>query len=281
MRLFIIVKKIIYMIIDNLNKTNVSRYLGIVIIITLVLFSCSKDEDTFNCVPISVPDTYEYPVKPGTQEWIDLIARDARVKVCLIPKEILISMTTEGLLETLLNYPFILDYRGFEKMQDGFNMLKVENNGFSELYNRENLFQVIYDRYSSMSLNCNDIYPPIFLERAVPTSLAFSTLEMFIVQDEFLNMLDNEKRIGIFISAYDKHKMKIRNKLLESEKQVSAAILGRIMYKSKFKPFIDECCKINFLKFYIDNIPTYRPADILPVEIIEKYAEDFYYTIFN
>lgn len=29
-----------------------------------ILFSCSKD-DSINCVPISFPDAYEYPIKSG------------------------------------------------------------------------------------------------------------------------------------------------------------------------------------------------------------------------
>lgn len=248
------------------------------IIISLIILSCSKEDP--ECISFSFQDTYTYPVKPGTQEWIDLLSRDDRVQACLIPQEILMSMSTEGLLETFLNYPFILDYGGFEKMQNGFNMLKSENYGFGELYNRENIYQVIYDRYSSMSLNCKDIYPPVFLGRAAPTSLAFSTFEMFVAQDEFLNKLTEEERINIFILIFDKHKIKIKNQFLESEKQVSAAILGRIMYKSGFKPFTDECNTNEFIKFFIDYIPTFRPVDVTPMGTIENYAEDFYISIY-
>jgi hypothetical protein len=255
-------------------------FIKILSISVLILnLACSKETPT--CISVSYPDHYEYPLKPGSQEWIDLGSRNNRALACLIPQDIIMSMSTEGLLETLLNYPFILDFRAFDKMQNGFNMLKSENYGFNELYNRENIYQVFYDGYNSMSLNCEDIYPPIFLGRAAPTSLALSIYEMFIAQEDFLNSLNEETRIKIFILIYHKHLSKIKNKYLESEKQISAAILGRIMYKSNYKPFIDECNNNDFIKIFIDSVPTTRPVDIFPVETIENYAEEFYSNIFH
>ncbi len=53
------------------------------------------------------------------------------------------------------------DYNAFNFLQDGFNRIKNENNGFIELFKRDDLFKIITDRYKLMSLNCKDeIYPP-------------------------------------------------------------------------------------------------------------------------
>lgn len=261
-----------YRVIENV-------YLGIIILIIMVVFSCSKDEDNTKCFSFSYPDIYEYPVKPGTQEWIDLGSRPARVQACMIPQDIMEAISTEGLLESLLNYPFITDYGFWEKFQVAFNQLKSENIAFTELYKRQDIFPAIYDRYKLMSLNCEDIYPPFIEGVSTPVSLSFTTFELFIFQDEFLEKLDQDKVIKIFKLSYEKLQLKIFHKYNEIERLVSAAILGKIMYKVEFKPFIDECNNNNFIEFFIENIPIYRPSEIKPIEIITKYAGYYYSTI--
>ena len=268
------------MILGRLNRDNNNGYRDInkTIIISIfftVLLSCSKD-DTINCVSFSFPDDYKYPVIPGTQEWIDLESRPARAQACIIPQEILESISTGGLLESLLNYPFIMDYGYWDKFQSGFNQLKSENIGFTELYQREDIYQVLYDRYKLMSLNCEDIYPPFIGGISTPVPISFTTIELFIFQDEFLGKLNQNKVIEVFKLTYEKLQLKIDHEYFEIEKLVSAAILGKIMHWEKFKPFMDECSNNEFIEFFIESIPNFSPAEINPAEIITKYAGDFY-----
>jgi len=65
----------------------------------------------------------------------------------MIPLEILETISTGDLFESLLSYPFIIDYGAWGKMQVGFEKLKSENRGFAELYSREDLFQIICNWY--------------------------------------------------------------------------------------------------------------------------------------
>ena len=241
----------------------------------VILFSCSKDY-SFICNPLTFPDAYEYPIKPGTEEWVQLVSRDARAQACTIPQEILETISTGGLFESLLNYPFILDYGAWEKMQVGFEKLKTENKGFTELYSREDLFQIIYDWYSPMSLECKDwIYRP----NNAPVVIELEIIEMFIFQNEFLDSLNHDRVIEIFKLIFNKLQSRIDNRSLESEKWVSAAILGKIMFRSEFNPFVNKCLNNDYLKFFIEYIPTFRPVDLSPTEIIENYANDFYNSI--
>ncbi len=233
-----------------------------------VLLSCSKD-DSLSCVPPTFTDAYEYPIKPGTDEWIKLESRDARAQACMIPQEILETISTGGLFESLLSYPFIMDYRAWDEFQKGFEKLKSENEGFAELFSREDLYQIISNWYGSISSECKElIYRPI----KAPVGVELEIIEMFIFQNEFLDSLDHNREIEIFRLVFNK----LSQRSLEGEKFIASAILGKIMFKSGFTPFVNECEKEDFLKFFIEYIPYYRPVDLSPTEIIEKYARDFY-----
>lgn len=254
-----------------------AKFLKDAVIITaasllIILFSCSKENST-DCVSNSFPDTYDYPIKPGTEEWINLGSRDKRVEANMIPKDILETISTGGLFESLLSYPYILDYRAWEKSQIGFEKLKSENNGFEQLYSRVDLFPIIYKWYESLSVDCKEwIYHP----SNAPIGVELGIIEMFIFQDEFLDNLNQDQIIDIYRLIFNKLQSKIDHGYPDGEKTISAAILGKIMYKENFKPFIDECHNNDFIQFFWVTIPVYRPIDINPIEIITKYAEEFY-----
>lgn len=255
------------------------RRLEIISLIIILLVACSRNEPGIqqgNCKPFYYSDTYQYPVLPGTDEWKKLNSLAEKVAVCQIPYQKLKSISTEGLLETLLSYPLIIDYVAFDEMQVGFNRIKTENNGFAELYERKNVYDVIYERYNLMSFDCEkNIYPPKTGDQYAPIGIAAQTLEFFIYQNDFLGKLEKDKKIAIFHLIYNKHIQKTEDKFANFGKLVSAAIMGKIMYGLNYKPFVDNCQKVKFIPFFIENIPTYRPSDVNPINIIEQYAKDF------
>ena len=92
-------------------------------------FADSSDDKT-----ITTP--YDYPVVPKTQEWKNLNSRDEKAEVCDIPVSILNNMTTEALVETVMNYPLLVDIAAWDTPQEGFNALYESFNGLQELTKR-------------------------------------------------------------------------------------------------------------------------------------------------
>ena len=254
--------------------TRLSKYF---LIFTLTV-SCSVEEvQQDDCIPFDIPDTFEYPIRPGSEEWSRLGSLAEKVQVCQIPEQTLESISTEGLLETLLNYPLILDYGAFNDMQMGFERIISENNGFKEFYSREDLFSVISDRYELMYLTCDeDIYPPFVIGKAAPTGIAFQTYELFIFQDEFLHNCDHDEISEIFGLIYEKLKIKIELGYSSSNKVVSSAILVKIMYESDFKPFVDICSENEFIGYLVNHLPGLGIMDNSIIPTILEYAEEFY-----
>ena len=52
----------------------------------------------------SVAAPYQFPVQPGTPEWVEMSA-NARRDACRLPAGLAERMTSEALLETALDYP--------------------------------------------------------------------------------------------------------------------------------------------------------------------------------
>ena len=50
---------------------------------------------------------YDFPIKPGTGEWKKLKSGDEMVDASKIPDSVLISLSTEPLAKTSLNYPML------------------------------------------------------------------------------------------------------------------------------------------------------------------------------
>ena len=49
----------------------------------------------------TVDTPYEYPVVPGTSEWYELTSLEDKIAICHVDEELLVSMTTPALLETI------------------------------------------------------------------------------------------------------------------------------------------------------------------------------------
>lgn len=81
----------------------------------LVLGMCGFDFSGENGV---ISKAYEYKVLPGTDEW-EQMTPDERFESCFIDEEIVSKMTTEALIDTIINYPFFCDLYAYGSFSDG------------------------------------------------------------------------------------------------------------------------------------------------------------------
>lgn len=252
---------------------NIQILIGTIVLIGLL--SCNNNELVIQqgeCMPFSISDTYEYPIVPGTDEWAGLKSLTEMVQACQIPNSKLKSISTEGLLETLLTYPLILDYAAFNFQQDGFERIKYENNGFDELYGRTDFFNVITERYQLMSLNCDKNYYPPFIEgMETPFQISFQTIEFFMLQDELLNKTNSNQRIQILETVLEKLQAKKEYGITQNETLVSYAILGKIMIKENYSPFADINDE-NEIMSGLERIPIGVDSEML--DLIENNAKE-------
>lgn len=113
------------------------RILSVFLCLFVVLGSLSAfaiDLPSSNTNTIDVP--YSYPIVPGTPEWKELKTHEEKVAACQIPDDILNSLTTEALIETVANYPLAVDIYAYDSTEQGYLKLKDQFNGVAELERR-------------------------------------------------------------------------------------------------------------------------------------------------
>ena len=113
-------------------------------ILPLGLLACSpKANDS------AIAGAYEYPVKPGTDAWRAFTTHEEMLKACQIPESTLRAISTEGLVETVLNYPLYNDVLAYNSPQQGFDAISSEFNGIMELLNRKDAGIVLLAKFKA------------------------------------------------------------------------------------------------------------------------------------
>ncbi len=110
----------------------------------------------FVIVPIvTLGQTWDYPVKPGTEDWKKYKSNEDMVKSCQIPKGILQSLSTNELIDICLRYPLLYDVFAFNDTDAGLAKLFYDFNGIRALYKRkdalDNLIKKYTDKINSFS----------------------------------------------------------------------------------------------------------------------------------
>ncbi len=85
----------------------------------------------------SITEAYQYQVVPGMEEWRKLDSLQEMADACQIPEDILGNMTTEALVETVVNYPLFINVFAYDDKKTGLEHVKGYFNGLQELYERD------------------------------------------------------------------------------------------------------------------------------------------------
>jgi hypothetical protein len=159
---------------------------SLVLINSLLAFSQSIPEDVF-----------EFPVKQGSTEWLHFETIAERIAALQIPSDVLATISTEGLLETCLAYPYLIDFFFCDNFQMGLKVLKAGFNGFKELFNRCDLPEALLKKYKNFSVEVVDIWSSKDFERGMFTFRHF-VLEFMLAQDAVLKSLSLEQEKQLF-----------------------------------------------------------------------------------
>ena len=90
-----------------------------------------------------VTEPYRFPVQPGTPEWVELAEAGLARNACRMPNGLAEQMTSEALLETALDYPYVTDMLAFSDPAQGFWSNASYNDALTELVTRERAFSQI------------------------------------------------------------------------------------------------------------------------------------------
>jgi len=203
----------------------------LVIVVIMILVSINIFTETNE-----ISDAYEYPITPGTKEWKKLKSHIEMIEVSIIPENQLKTMSTEGLLETVLNCPIIGDIIAFAPYQNGYNSVFRNFNGLQELANREGLSQIILEKYYEL----NNTIIPENEPNGIKFILKIVGLEMIISQDYIIDNLNVEQKIFLLREAIKRYES--TNDGLgysTSFKKSSFNVIDKVLLSLNYQPFIE------------------------------------------
>jgi len=187
------------------KKLSISFVISLALVVTLfsVIYASNfqnQKQARFN-FPMQSDDMYQYPITPDDQvRWKDLGTRKKRLEMCQVPERNLENMSTQGLVETCLNYPFMIDLFLFNTLQEGYNRMEEDFNGLQMLRKRRDAGTELLKLYSSISLDelsKNDMFPAIRL----------SYIETMLVQESIFNTLSEKEIKTLIKECFEKEQL--------------------------------------------------------------------------
>jgi len=177
--------------------------------------------------------TWNYPIRPGTEEWKQLNSFSERLNTFNIPESILVKMTTENLVKTCLNYPWWILITSRDDNQSGYEYLKSVFNGFRELEIRNDAGVELLKIYEKMMPG--DIFNYETLVKQGVFCFQFTYIELLLSQPNILKNVND----GYLIQLVQKASSVYNEKSLAPDKysyygiSTSCLILSRIIKLKK------------------------------------------------
>lgn len=129
----------------------------LVVALIAMLFVCSVGtsayEGSTNNGGYTIDEPYEYPIKPGTDEWFEIEDHVEKIKMLQIPQDVLDKMTTEALVESVVNYPYFPDMDAFSTQELGYEAVRNGFNGLQELESRPDGMSCLAEYYKKQQMN--------------------------------------------------------------------------------------------------------------------------------
>jgi hypothetical protein len=149
---------------------------------------------------------WDYPIKPGSKEWLAKSDFLDRLGLLNIPDDTIKSIGTDRLMNICLEYPYFGLIFTRNSLQQGYEFIKNNFNGFRELENRPDAGGLIFKKYESMDPEAVSNQPS-HLE-AGQYMAQFTFIEMLLAQDSILFKQNDETKNKILNTTLEKFNQK-------------------------------------------------------------------------
>lgn len=202
-------------------------------ILILSLFSYSQEKE----------ETWDFPVKPGTEAWASLTSTQEMIDTCQIADDILSKLTTAELAELCLNYPLLGDMLVTNDFQKGFEVMSSFFNGFQELKKRNNAGMELLKLYKDFKLQSfqekkGEETTNVFLDMCI---------DVIMAQPVFLQQFDNQQEDKLMEASLNR--LERRQQIGDSHyrQKTTTVILSRLLVKKEGLAQFDKLGKDRFL----------------------------------
>ncbi|MDR2231543.1 MAG: hypothetical protein LBE56_00300 [Tannerella sp.] len=153
---------------------------------------------------------WDFPVKPGTEEWKKFSSVAEMYATCQIPEEVLNQLDTESLMELCLNFPAPPLFPLFNSPEQAFLEYYSHFNGIKELFKRKDVGECLLRKYTSMNMNDFSFLWPLHEQGRFVSKYKF--IEAILSQPQVISSFDGNVRKELLKEAVRKMDEKIEKK---------------------------------------------------------------------
>ena len=102
---------------SNIFKLNTMKKIIVLLLLAIPIISLAQEKAS-----------WDFPMKPGSEEWKALSSNEEKISACQIPYKQLSSIATFELIQVCLNYPLLPDVFAFNNAKDGFVKYETDFN---------------------------------------------------------------------------------------------------------------------------------------------------------
>lgn len=204
-------------------------------------------------------DVYEFPVRPGMDEWKNFKTNAEQLEACQIPEDILSRISTEGLVKTCLDYPKSIDFLYYSDLPTGINKVISRFNGLRELMRRPRTASILLEEYKAV--DPDSVQSKSSLMSKGSYVFRIMLIELLLGHEEILPKLKKEEKKVLLEECLIKHEKKQRYPSFFGLMQFKTMgmLIGRILLSEDYKDFVDKYDENSMYKLFLeDKIPTDR-----------------------
>ena len=219
-------------------------------------------------------EKWDYPVKPGMEEWNRLETEQQRIAVLQVPEDVLASLSPEEAARLCITFPSFGHFAVFNTPQDGFSVMLSRYNILRHLLSLRDAGGFLIAAYKDASMSGF---------RTLPYSNEFWSLKLFYLelllsQKEILRSLRSEEKLILMTEARSKYFEKINNENFATlpEALFSLRIMVTILEVEEYPEFMASTSReainelINTGWLFENNLPIGEIGKMIDNYIISK-----------
>ncbi len=134
--------------------------------------------------------------------WSNTVSRIERGKMVQIPEDMLSDLSTDDLIEAVLDYPFFIDVYAFNNIQTAVDIMYDSFNGLRELTSRSDLVPALIEKYRA---------EPVAEKNSDDDVLRLDNIEILLSQDFVTEQLSSDDVAELSELILVKHEEKIKS----------------------------------------------------------------------
>lgn len=181
--------------------------------------------------------TVKFPINESSDKWKKFKDHNEMVEACTLPDDIIISLTTEELIELVITYPLASDLYAYNSFEEGLYNLAENFNGLRELLKRRDKNEKLIEFYQNLDFSkvgnnlkekdlkkLNEMNRENIIDYSESTEeimkmiISCDIIESILTNDIFLDSASGSQKRQLAYVAEEKMKEKEQNKIARESK---------------------------------------------------------------